>query len=374
MSSASNLSPPTGKMTEVLVRRVAISSSEMRHTELPEVGPGQILFAVERFAITANNVTYAAMGDSMSYWDFFPVVRDDGPSDFGVVPVWGHARVVASRVDGLEIGERVYGYLPMASHLLVTPGGIRPGSFADTSFHRAHLAQVYNQYRRLAGDPAHGSGREDVRAVFEPLFLTSWLICAMFARECWYGAKTLVITSASSKTALALAHVVRAKSPEITRVGLTSAGNVDFVTSTGLYDKVLTYAEVATLRGSSAVAVDLAGSGVVLRSVHEALETGLHYSCLVGLTHWESRGGAGDMPGPKPVLFFAPAHVQTAIAEMGGTQFAEAVAQDWRAFAEEAVALVHIAPRDGLSAAAQAFTDLVEGRARPDVATIVHLT
>ena len=359
-------------MTQVLVRRDAIGTSEVRDTPAPQIGAGEILLAVEQFAVTANNVTYAAMGDGMKYWDFFPAPAKDAGT-FGIVPVWGHAHVAASNVEGFAVGERVYGYLPMASHLVVSPGAVKPGSFADTAPHRQHLAAVYNQYRRLGADPGHHADREDVRSVFEPLFMTSWLIRAMFAKEGWHGADTLVMTSSSSKTALALAHVAKAQSPEIARIGLTSAGNVDFVRGTGLYDRVLPYDGIAALAGANAVSVDFAGSGTVLRSVHEALGEGLKYSCLVGLTHWEDRGGAGEMPGPKPILFFAPAHMATMLAEMGGDGFGRAVAQSWNAFASDAEKLVRIAPVQGLEAGAEAFKALVDGSAKPDVGVVVRL-
>jgi Protein of unknown function (DUF2855) len=356
-------------MTQVLVSRDAISISEVRSSDVPQIGSGQILLAIEQFAVTANNVTYAAMGDGMKYWDFFPA-----PEGFGIVPVWGHARVAASNVEGFAVGERIYGYLPMASHLVVSPGAVKPGSFADTSPHRQHLAGVYNQYRRLAADPGHDPEREDIRSVFEPLFMTSWLIRAMFAREGWHGADTLVMTSASSKTSIALAHVAKAQSPEIARIGLTSAGNMDFVRGTGLYDRVLPYDGVASLGGANAVSVDFAGNGAVLRAVHEALGDGLKYSCLVGLTHWDGRGGAGaDMPGPKPILFFAPAHMATMIAELGGEGFGRALAESWNPFADDAAKRVRISLVQGLEGGAEAFKALVEGSAKPDVGTVVRL-
>lgn len=360
-------------MIQILVRRDAIGTHEVRDAATPQIGPGEILLAVEQFAVTANNVTYAAMGDAMKYWDFFPAAAKDSGA-FGIVPVWGHAHVAASNVEGFTVGERVYGYLPMASHLVASPGAIKPGSFVDTAAHRQHMASVYNQYRRLSSDPGHHPDREDIRSVFEPLFMTSWLIRAMFAREGWHGADTLVMTSASSKTALALAHVAKAQSPEIARIGLTSAGNVDFVRGTGLYDRVLPYDGIAALAGANAVSVDFAGNGAVLRAVHEAIGDGLKYSCLVGLTHWEDRGGAGEMPGPKPILFFAPSHMQAAIAEMGGDGFGRAVAQSWTAFAADAAKLVRIEPVEGLAAGAEAFKALVNGSAKPDVGTVVRLT
>ena len=38
---------------------------------------GQVRLRVEHFALTANNITYAAFGAAMNYWQFFPT-DDDG--------------------------------------------------------------------------------------------------------------------------------------------------------------------------------------------------------------------------------------------------------------------------------------------------------
>src|SRR3546814_16775381 len=50
----------------------------------------------------------------------------------------------------------------------------------------------------------------------------------------WFGAEVVILTSASSKTAMGLASVAKHNSPGIRRIGLTSAGNVDFVRAPGL--------------------------------------------------------------------------------------------------------------------------------------------
>ena len=42
--------------------------------------------AIVSFALTANNITYAAFGDAMNYWQFFPVPGDDGAA-WGCIPV-----------------------------------------------------------------------------------------------------------------------------------------------------------------------------------------------------------------------------------------------------------------------------------------------
>ena len=205
----------------VLVKRDDLTTTERREGEAPALAPGAALLKIESFAVTANNVTYAVIGEAFGYWNFFPA-----PDGWGIVPLWGHAVVEASEHPDIAVGERVYGYLPMGTHLAVEPGNVSRGSFSDMAAHRQPMNPVYNQYRRLNADPAHDPAREAQRMIFQPLFATSFLIHAMFAKEDWFGADTLVITSASSKTALALAHVARGKAPHIRRVGLTSAGNV----------------------------------------------------------------------------------------------------------------------------------------------------
>ena len=50
------------------------------------LAPDEVLLKVERFAFTANNVTYGVAGDQIGYWQFFPPAGGD--SDWGILPVW----------------------------------------------------------------------------------------------------------------------------------------------------------------------------------------------------------------------------------------------------------------------------------------------
>ena len=94
---------------------------------------GEAVIAVERFALTANNITYALLGDSTNYWDFFPA---DGK--WGRIPVWGFGRVVSPGASALAADETLFGYLPMSTHLLMAPGKIGPLGLYDLVEHRAH--------------------------------------------------------------------------------------------------------------------------------------------------------------------------------------------------------------------------------------------
>lgn len=296
------------QFTQVHVRKGKASDAALVGCEAPALAEGMVRLAIESFSVTANNITYAVVGEGFGYWNFFPASHGSGQQDFGIVPMWGHARVIESNHADIAVDERVYGYLPMASHLDVLPGKISAIGFADMAEHRQPMSPIYNQYARLAADPEHDPAREGERMIFGPLFRTGFLIEYFLRAQNWLGASQLVITSASSKTALGLASVVRSNASQITRIGLTSPSNVSFVEATGLYDQVLAYDAIASIAQQQSVSVDFAGNAGLLGQIHKHLGESLNYSCLVGATHIEARstfGGGTALPGPKPVIFCA---------------------------------------------------------------------
>jgi hypothetical protein len=282
--------------------------------------------------------------------------------------------VEASNHPDIAVGERVYGYLPMGTHLDVIPGNFSAGGFTDTTDYRQPMSPFYNQYSRIAADPEHDPAREDARMIFGPLFKTGFLIEAMMRREGWFGAEQVVLTSASSKTAMALAHCCKTSSPEIKRIGLTSAGNVDFVRSTGLYDDVQSYNDRLNFTELSTVAVDFAGNAAVGRAVHTQMGDNLKYSCSVGVTHVDGRQGTGEpLPGPAPVLFFAPTEAVATVKALGPKGFAEAVGASWRGFVSVTDGCMTVDHRNGVEAARAAFLATLKGEADPSVGIVVRV-
>jgi hypothetical protein len=357
----------------IWVNKKALTQTKIHQNAQPDLAEGAIRLQIESFSVTANNVTYAVVGDLFGYWGFFPA-----EGEMGVVPVWGHAVVEKSQNPEISVGERVYGYLPMGTHLDVHPGRISASGFTDMAAHRQPMSPIYNQYSRLNADPEHDPAKQNERMVFGPLFKTGFLIEAMFRREDWFGAQNLVMTSASSKTAMGLASVAKDLSPTIKRIGLTSSGNVDFVQATGLYDQVLAYGDLAMLAQMPSVAVDFAGNAAIGRAVHARLADTLNYSCAVGMTHVGARtdsnsvDGNEPLPGPAPILFFAPDHAMATINEVGPKGFGEAVATSWRSFLAAIEGKVTFEQNIGIESAAKAFIDTLEGRANPAVGIIIQ--
>lgn len=358
------------------MQQVHVEKAQLTNAALVEVDDGSLAdnavrLAVESFSVTANNVTYAVVGDGFGYWNFFPA-----PEGKGIVPMWGHARVAESNHPDFSVGERVYGYLPMASHLDVEPGKVSKGGFVDMAEHRQPMSPIYNQYSRLAADPEHDPAREGERMIFGPLFKTGFLIEYFMRGEEWFGAGQVILTSASSKTAMGLASVAKRNSPQVKRIGLTSAGNVQFVRDSGLYDEVLDYGAVSNLERVPSVTVDFAGNAKLLGQLHHHFGDDLKYSCLVGATHIDERGaglGAGrDLPGPTPTLFFAPDHAVALFKEHGPEKAGAMVAESWHSFLEDAGGSVEIERHSGLEAARSVFVEMLGGNIDPAKGMVIE--
>lgn len=107
-----------------------------------------------------------------------------------------------------------------------------------------------------------------------PLFGTSVLLDQVLSEDEWSGARTVVLTSASSKTAYGLAHLLRKRPVET--IGLTSAARHTWVEGLGLYDTVLPYDDMGELSApAGAVLVDFTYDRALIRGVHEQLGDGL---------------------------------------------------------------------------------------------------
>ena len=156
---------------------------------------GEALLAIERFALTANNITYGAAGDMIGYWKFFPA-----PDGQGRIPVWGFARVVRSKAADAPVGLRLFGYWPMSSHTVLRLEK-RTSGYVETSPHRAELPGAYNAYQAASPGPD-----DDWRALLRPLFMTSFILDDQIADT---APAALVLSSASSKTAMGLAWLAR---------------------------------------------------------------------------------------------------------------------------------------------------------------------
>ncbi len=294
-----------------------LGRTELRTHQQGELEAGEILLKIKSFSLTTNNITYAAFGDAMQYWNFFPT----GEAGFGHMPVWGFADVVASNSRGIAVGERFYGYYPIASHVVMRPGRIAPRGFFDVADHRLKLVSAYNQYSRCSEDPVYRPEREALQALFRPLFVTAFMLADYLEDNDWFGAEQLLLSSASSKTAYGTAFCLLSED-RVQLTALTSARNEDFVNGLGCYETTALYDGVEALDNSRAtVYVDFAGDAVLRARIHHHFGPSLMHDCVVGAAHNAPHSKPVDMPGPAPKFFFAPDQIAKRNKDWGPDSF-----------------------------------------------------
>ncbi len=349
------------------VRKSDWSQTRFVEGPVPELAPGQVLFRVDRFALTSNNISYALSGDMIGYWRFFPC--EEG---WGRIPVMGFADVIRSTHSGVKEGTRCFGFYPMSRHLVIEPGAVSPSQIVDAAKHRAGIAPTYAQYLPTTGDAVYAEKREDQILLMRGLFMTSFLADDFLAEQDYRGARTVLISSASSKTSIALAFQVK-QAGRARSIGLTSPRNADFVRGLGFYDDVILYDEVASLGREPAVFVDMAGDGAVTSAVHRHFGDALKYDCTIGATHWSADRKNDGLPGPKPEFFFAPGQIVKRSKEWGPQGLSERISSAWVKFCDASDAWLHVVRSNGREALERLYQDTLAGRTKPADGQIVAL-
>ncbi|MDQ2733585.1 MAG: DUF2855 family protein [Pseudomonadota bacterium] len=318
--------------TTFAVERANLRRTRWLDLDARPIEVGAVRMRIDRFSFTSNNVTYAAFGEAMHYWDFYPTAE----LTLGCIPVWGFATVSESRCVEVDLGERFYGYFPMADEVALQPAHVSERGFVDAAPRRRELAIVYNQYLRCRTDPFYREDEEALIALLRPLFITSFLIDDFLHGNALFGARQILISSASSKTAYGLAFCLGARGQatgSATVVGLTSPSNAEFTCALDCYDDVWVYEDASEIDiGAPTVYVDMSGDAGVRAAVHGRLQERLVYSCSVGGTHWQELGTGKGLLGPRPVLFFAPAQVKKRLTDWGSAGLDERVDSAWRSF------------------------------------------
>jgi len=329
----------------------------------------QVRFRIERFGITANNITYGVFGEAMRYWNFFPA---SDPTK-GRLPVWGFATVAESAHPEVAVGQRAYGYWPLGSELVIDGGRLDGRSVVDVAAHRADLPSPYNRYLFNEGDPAYLPGREDLQILLWPLFYTSFVVEDFLDDHAYYGATSTIISSASSKTAIGAAFLAKQRGTTSV-IGLTSASNLEFARQLGCYDNVVLYDDIETLPLDDACYVDVAGNSDVTRRVHHHFGEKLAYSMVVGDTHWDATAQL-ELPnvGPKPEFLFAPVQMAKRTKDWGRDELEARAVAAWKLFTDFTQGWLRTDERIGTTAALAGYFEVLDGKIGPSLGVVCEV-
>jgi Protein of unknown function (DUF2855) len=358
--------------------KTALNRTRIVPAPLPSLKSGEALLKIDRLAVTSNNITYAAFGDvpHLRYWNFFPTAAEG----WGHMPAWGFANVIASTVEGLEVGERFYGYWPIASHLVMQPIRVGERGFYDGAAHRLDLPSAYNQYQRIRTDAAYRPEYENQQALLRPLFITSFMLADFLEDNQFFGAKQMVVSSASSKTAYGTVFCFQ-KLQGITITGITSTGNKAFVDSLGCYHNSVNYAGLESLDPNiPALYVDFSGDTALRQRVHQHFGASLVHDCYAGSAQSHDHISKSELalPGPKPQPYFAPYQIKKRNADWGPAEvtrkFNEAQLAFIRRVSDAEKAWMQVKEHRGFEAAQSLIDALVAGRIDPKEGHVVVLT
>ena len=184
-----------------------------------------------------------------------------------------------------------------------------------------------------------------------------------------------MLSSASSKTAFGLAHLLHTLRKGIRVIGLTSAANADFVESLGCYDDVVTYDRVTSLPPDRPVAfVDMAGNSELRATLHrhfgdqnEILRT--HRAHPPQLVAGRSR----ELPGAKPIMVLRARPDPQARQGMGTGGIDARFGAAWSGFAPMLDRWLKVIEGHGPAAVKQVYLDTLNGRVPPDQGHILSL-
>ena len=324
---------------------------------------------IERFALTANNLTYAKLGDALGYWRYFPA-----PQGWGRTPVWGVARVAQSATPALVEGERVFGFFPISTRCALTPAPRGAFGFADAAPHRAGLPAAYNDYRLIDRDPQFDRDDEDAYLALRPLFILGFFLARWLEEKAYFGAERVIVSSASSKAAAALAHELGGG---VEKIGLTSARNLAAVANAGLFDRAVAYPAVADdedLAKPTGVYVDIAGDPALAGRLKQRMGERLVRTIAVGTTRVEAANvqfPTDSADEADPAFFFAPAHIPRLRALWGAEALRERLQESWARYVARVRQTMTFRALSGRAAIADAYDQVARGAAPADVVTIL---
>ena len=359
----------TDPVLELQINKSDHTQTRLMPFTLRQLEDGEARMKVEQFGFSANNITYAVTGHTLRYWQFFPPQGENDDS-WGLLPVWGFATVEESRCEQLEVGSRLFGYWPTASHVTIRPAHINAARVVDGAPHRADLARAYNAYRRVEQP---NPMMDQPMMLLSPLYITSWCLWDYLVDNQWFSAERVVIVSASSKTSIGLATALSMDPAAKPATGLTSSSNRDFVAGLGLYDQVVSYDDLTDLEDCPTVIVDMSGNAGVLSGLQQYLGDNLKYCINVGLTHWDQPAKGTGIPKERKEMFFAPGHLQKRSGEWGAKELDQQTTAFMMQAGMKAQAWISYQPHRGMQALEALYSDVVQGKIAPDKGLVIRM-
>jgi NADPH:quinone reductase-like Zn-dependent oxidoreductase len=351
----------------------------------------EIRLRVDKLGLTANNKFYMDFGEQPSF--HFNAAYPTGDETLVNIPAWGLATVIESNVPDVPVGQTYRGFLQLADTIQfpVTPS--ENGGF-NVVRDKVHVA--YNSFVKVSSALASANDTEsDIALVTWPGFVTGYGLCQQLVRRQYYGASTVILTSASSKVSLAASYFLKQQgNVPVKIIGYTSASNKDFCIQTGLYDDVVTYDDTLETN-EKCVLIDVAGNGSLYHrlqpklikvlavgnsnDISEESSTFKQFSWIgtmklimtfMGMSNWFR-----SWLNPQLELFFVFDIMQELKQELGQAKLDVQMDAAMKEFVDAIITNKWMTVRtcDSLESIQQAHVDICKGNVKPSEAVVVDM-
>jgi len=296
---------------------------------------------------------------------------------------WGYARVMESECPKVPVGTRLYGLFPPSKYLIQkiqrTVPANRNGDCALVEFLNDQCPFDlirFKEYEVVESDPTpEALLTEDWRCATKELYTMAFYMDEQLLVETGM-INSVIISCASSKTAVALAYVLRMR--DMRNVwGLTSKEHLEFVKSTDLYHKVFTYDEVESLPNDSTVVyMDFRCDGDLRHAILTRMSTNLMHSMVIGPAMFQKRMKDQLFEVKKRETLFNEAtwrERRRMVAEVTKTGRNEKLKYSYKAFVERVKTWTKLRHLGGAEAMKQVYADIYENKAPPHESYVISL-
>ncbi|KAJ3006416.1 UNVERIFIED_CONTAM: hypothetical protein HDU68_004070 [Siphonaria sp. JEL0065] len=195
----------------------------------------------------------------------------------------------------------------------------------------------------------------------------------------------VLVSSASSKTSFCFGQLARDSGFKV--IGLTSKKNLEWTRGLGVYDSVVGYDEIATLKHvvintKGVIYVDVAGDVSIKKRVIAAAGGSRNVKKVVGvgISHFDPQDNTTHSPTPEShkkggkidsELFFAPEWIKKRIAQVGHVEVLKGVPRGWGLLMSRVKDWIKFQEFEGLEEGRRVYLDLLDDKARPSIGYII---
>lgn len=293
--------PPLEDIALLWVKGKGLSAKGLttKSAEVPNLDPDHVLLRVDKFAFSQMPLGYLMKGYTRTfsaYHDFFKYPEEGLYRS----ACWGYCTVLESLHPKVAVGTRLYGLVPPCQYhvqkVLRSIPASKNGDPAMVEFdmHRMPFNLRRFQEYEVVKDADQDTEMEDWAIATKEIYTMAFYMDEQLLVDTGQ-INSVIISCASSKTAMALAYCLRMRggdelslSSKIERemscvVGLTNKEHFEFVKSTDLYHEVYTYDEVHNIPNDKTIVyMDFKCDGAVRQAITLRLGTNLMYNMVLG--------------------------------------------------------------------------------------------